>query len=51
VTTLRDLSDAMGPLVPNTPDEEAAALLVALRASRDADEAIRFRAMLGLGAR
>lgn len=45
----RELMDALGPVRPNTPDEETAALLVALRASTDADEAARFRDALGLG--
>lgn len=45
---LAGLSDQVGPLVPNHPDDQTRALTAALRCAADADEAARFVAMLGL---
>lgn len=47
-TPLAKMSDEVGALVPNTDEEQAAALLAVLRNSTSADEAARFRALLGL---
>lgn len=46
--SLPHLSDQLGTLTPNTPDEATLALKAALRAATSADEAAAFRAMLGL---
>lgn len=47
-SNLTHLFDQLGEVRKNTPDESHLALLAALRAARDADEAAAFRAMLGL---
>ena len=46
---MTSLSDDIGPVTANTPDDLALALIAALRAATNADEASAFRGMLGLG--
>lgn len=46
--SLRDLSDALGPVTKPSPEAQALALAATFRAARDAEEAARFRSMLGL---